>query len=504
MPVRPMVMVSSDWTERHRPTNEHMLEGNEAQRRRIRTWLESWELGVPERRGLLLVGPPGVGKTTIARAIANDKGWQCVELNASDARNAATLRSKATSSTQHRSLFAGEDGRTLVLLDEVDHLSGGLRSVSEDRIREANRSGTTSTLKGDHGGKAEVLHLLSSSQMPVILACNDEMGLWGRSNWRSTKDRFMRHLVRVEFNRVSKEAMMRIAQRIARSEDLNIDDQSLRSLVQGNPGDLRSMIRDLEALATGRSLIQGTDVRALLEVNERDRGLEIFPGLEALYQSRDAIEATRTMRHLDRSPDDLTAWVHWNNSVVSIGREAAASASSTLAVADRMLMGRFRNTAHRSWYWASHLAAMAASVVQDPPVRGRIKLTYPDFLRYRWSGTSGGLTAHLAETFSTSEATVRDTILPILHAVHRASEVDHESFEVSIGLGLDAEDHVGLCGLPRSAASTKRLMQRYRESQERMRLADVPEEETGLGQPPDDEHSKEEGIQPPDGQSTLF
>ena len=62
MPVRPRVMVSSDWTERHRPTNEHMLEGNEAQRRRIRTWLESWELGVPERRGLLLVGPPGVGE----------------------------------------------------------------------------------------------------------------------------------------------------------------------------------------------------------------------------------------------------------------------------------------------------------------------------------------------------------------------------------------------------------------------------------------------------------
>ena len=52
------------------------------------------------------------------------------------------------------------------------------------------------------------------------------------------------------------------------------------------------MIRDLEALATGRSLIQGNDVRALLEVNERDRGLEIFPGLEALYQAKNAIETT--------------------------------------------------------------------------------------------------------------------------------------------------------------------------------------------------------------------
>ena len=78
------------------------------------------------------------------------------------------------------------------------------------------------------------------------------------------------------------------------------------------------MIRDLEALATGRSLIQGNDVRALLEVNERDRGLEIFPGLEALYQAKNAIEATRTMRHLDRSHDDsgFTGTTVWCRSVV--------------------------------------------------------------------------------------------------------------------------------------------------------------------------------------------
>ena len=46
-----------DWTERHRPDSVGLMEGNEAQLRRIRQWLGQWEDGrMPERRGLLLAG----------------------------------------------------------------------------------------------------------------------------------------------------------------------------------------------------------------------------------------------------------------------------------------------------------------------------------------------------------------------------------------------------------------------------------------------------------------
>ena len=130
-------MVASDWTERHRPMSERQLEGNEAQRKKIRAWLDQWKEGRPNKPGLLLIGPPGVGKTTVARAVAADMGWQVIELNASDARNAGAIRKAATHASTHGSLFmtpGQKPPRTLILLDEVDHLSGGLREISADRI----------------------------------------------------------------------------------------------------------------------------------------------------------------------------------------------------------------------------------------------------------------------------------------------------------------------------------------------------------------------------------
>ena len=42
----------ADWTERHRPKSESHLEGNEAQRQKIRKWLDDWKNGTPKNKAI--------------------------------------------------------------------------------------------------------------------------------------------------------------------------------------------------------------------------------------------------------------------------------------------------------------------------------------------------------------------------------------------------------------------------------------------------------------------
>ena len=65
-------------------------------------------------------------------------------------------------------------------------------------------------MKGDSGGKAELLRLLEKTSQPVVLACNDVMRLWGSGSNCSTRDRFSRHVLTLNFDRVSNDAIVEL------------------------------------------------------------------------------------------------------------------------------------------------------------------------------------------------------------------------------------------------------------------------------------------------------
>ncbi len=513
----------SDWTERHRPSSERQLEGNEVQRRKIRAWLDEWQNGLPRKKALLLVGPPGVGKTSVARAIAQDMGWNVIELNASDARNAAAIRKVATHGSTHRSLFHHPDAkkqRTLVLLDEVDHISGGLRKVSQSRIESAiqgeDSKGNSVTLKGDSGGKAELLSLLAETRQPVILACNEIMGLWGSgSSWSSTRDRFTKHLQTITFDRASNEALRRIARRVLREEKLNFDDAALEALVASNPGDLRALVRDLQVLS---STAEGTITKEMVEsqayAGRRDTSEGVFPGLDKLYRSNVAQEAVQIGRSIEKTPPDMINWVHWNNSSLFPRKESIQRGNQSLSIASKMYMGQFRSTAHRSWYWSGQLASLSASVTNPVPFEARIYPSYPNFLRRGSSRTRPSILVKLGEQTGMSSAALRDEMLPLLTAMLKDSPLlgDSQDFALSFKFGFSSEEHASLAGLPLSRRATKNLMAEYDEVYEQSLLEKTFEPLVEEAEPvmqasekePVEKNGDEDESSSPPGQMKLF
>ena len=469
----------SDWTERYRPISESHLEGNESQRRKIRDWLSEWQDGMPRKKALLLVGPPGVGKTTVARAIAQDMNWSVIELNASDARNAAAIRKAATQGATHRSLFHNPNDkkqRTLILLDEVDHLSGGLKKVNQDKLAKAlmgeEVAGNPITFKGDSGGKAELLRLLDETKQPVILACNEIMGLWGKgSNWRSTRDRFQKHIITLNFERASDDAIRRIARRVLKSEEIEFDAQAIEELVSRNPGDLRALVRDLQVIsATLEDKLTVESIKSFLESSVRDISLEVFPGLDKLYRSSTAQEAVVAGRSIDKSPSELLNWIHWNNPSLISDKSVVRRGNQALSKSSKMLSAQYDNTAHRSWYWSGQLSGLAASVVNKSKFAERIFPSYPNFLRRNVRNMRPSIVEQLASSSGISKSTVRDEMLPILTSLLSPNSVvgDPNDFSISFNLNLSGEEHATLAGLPLSRRSTKDLISEYNDKKVEM------------------------------------
>ena len=501
----------SDWTERHRPTSESHLEGNETQRQKIRKWLDDWKNGVPKNKAILLVGPPGVGKTTVARAIAHDMGWSVIELNASDARNAASIRKAATKGATHRSLFFNpeeNDKKTLILIDEVDHLSGGLRSVSESRINDAIKvnldSNDSVQLKGDTGGKAELLKLLAETKQPVILACNEVMGLWGKSsNWRSTRDRFQRLVTTINFDRASKDALRNIARRVLKSENVEYDTPAVEALVTNNPGDLRALVRDLQVIcASAKNSIDESIVQEYVESSERDVSVEVFPGLAKLYKSKKSEDAIKLGISIDKSPSELLNWIHWNNLSIFTNKKAIDRGNKALCQSSKMLMAMYENTAHRSWYWSSQISGLAASVVNQQDLPEKLFPSYPNFLRRGTSQGRSTIINRLTEITGASKSSVREELLPLLISLHsETSEVGNiDDFGISIDLGLTGDEHAALCGLPKTRKSTKELIARYNliEAERKESIAKLAVKEL------QDVEVKQEEAPKNSGQRTLF
>ena len=372
-----------DWTETYRPATLAEVRGNDKARDALAEWADTWE---EHREAVILHGAPGVGKTSAAHALANDRDWDVIELNASDQRTGDVIDRVAGEAAKSGTLASGSSGRKLIVLDEADNVHGTV----------------------DRGGTKAITGVVREATQPVILIANEFYDM-SRTLRSACQD--------IEFRDVSKRSILPVLRDICRREGTEYDDDAREALAEKNSGDLRSAINDLQALAeTAEVLTEDAVV-----TGRRDRSEGIFPFLDAVFKEEDAQGALQTAYDVDETPDDLIHWVEDNLPKDYDGAELAA-AYRFLANGDRWL-GRVRATQDYSyWRYVTDNVAAGVPAAREGQKGGWTRYGPPSY----WSklGRSRGrrdtrdyVARQIAETSGLSMGTARREVIPFLAAM---------------------------------------------------------------------------------------
>ncbi|KDN45594.1 P-loop containing nucleoside triphosphate hydrolase protein [Tilletiaria anomala UBC 951] len=226
--------------------------------------------GRPQEKILLVSGPPGLGKTTLAHVIAQQAGYGVFEMNASDARNAGAVEDQIKMALESASL---KDARpTLVVIDEIDGATGGGGGTEDgDRSKGAGGGGFIRALiklvqngmssgKGKGKGKGKKGRAKPLLR-PIICICNDLY---------ATSLRPLRPLAKlVRLQKPPTALLVNRLRQVCEKEALQADTRSLTLLAELTGGDIRSCLNALQFAKTKSNSLAEVDVRsAALDIKD--------------------------------------------------------------------------------------------------------------------------------------------------------------------------------------------------------------------------------------------
>ncbi|MBI0584099.1 MAG: replication factor C large subunit [Methanomassiliicoccus sp.] len=411
--------MSDDWTETYRPKGLSEVVGNPKAVEELKAWADAWESGRPAKRAAVLIGTPGTGKTSAALALAQDYGWDVVEMNASDQRNADAIKAVAlrgalgqTFSSSGDYLSTKQGKLKLIILDEADNISG----------------------KEDRGGVPAIVEVVRSTKQPIILIVNDWYALSKKSTVLKTQT------LQVKFARIKAVTVRGLLRKIARDQGVGVSDRALELLAEGSGGDLRSAIRDLQAVALGR--VEVSEVNTTV-VSAREVEKTMYGAMDDVFRSTDPAGARRKMAEVDESPDTKLLWIEENLPVAYRDHLDLYRGMMEVARASTFLGRVYRRQHYGFWSYVGDHLSFGVCAAKRKEVRGYVRYAFPSYLM-KMSRSKSARTIQsevcgkIGEVTHLSARQVRQDLLPYFKWLFQKDQ--EFRIRMAIDLGLEDEE----------------------------------------------------------------
>ncbi|MEK6918056.1 MAG: replication factor C large subunit [Nanoarchaeota archaeon] len=301
-------MKEQNWVEKYRPKKFEDVKGQDLAVQKIKQFLDNFKkVGTfpkKPKKSMILYGPPGIGKTTLAHVAAKEANSELFELNASNLRDRERLREILKPALEQKSLIKENK---IILVDEVDGIS-----------------------KVDWGGLPELLVLVETSVYPVIITAND---IWDRRFSVLRQKSEITQLKEIDYKTISP-----ILTEIARKENLKINPETITQISIKSKGDLRAAINDLQSI----SRLGG---EAYFTFDDRNKEMDIFNALRLIFKGKPTDETLRIFDSVNLPLDEIILWVEENIPAEYQGEELAKAFDSLSKV------DLFKGRIYKQQYW---------------------------------------------------------------------------------------------------------------------------------------------------------
>ncbi len=295
------------WVEKYRPKKFSEIKGQEEAVAKAKKFIENFnieKLTSRRKKALVLHGPPGTGKTTIAQVIANEYNSEIFELNASDLRDKGRLNQILKPAIEQQSLTKKSK---IILVDEAD----GISTV-------------------DRGGLSELISLIELTTFPVIITAND---IWDRklSSLRQRTEI-------IQLKEINYKIITEVLFEILRLEKLFLNPNLITSIAVRAKGDIRAAINDLQSVSRMRD-------PSIIELHERNKEIDIFNAMRHIFKGKPTEETLRLFDSVKMPIDEIILWVEENipNEYSGVELEKAFDRLSKVDV--------FKGRIYKQQYW---------------------------------------------------------------------------------------------------------------------------------------------------------
>jgi replication factor C large subunit len=290
------------WCEKYRASCFVDVKGQELSIDKAKLFLKSF----PSKKAVILHGPTGVGKTSLAYAIAFEYDAEILEMNASDLRNKEKIAQVISPASQQKSLFKKNK---IILVDEVDGIS-----------------------TRDRGGLAELLGLIEKTSFPIIMTANDI--------WQQKFNLLRQKSELIQLKEIDYKTILSILKDVCAKENIFVSNDVLTSISIKAKGDIRAALNDLQSLSK-------MDEKTLVkEIGERNKEISVFNALQYIFKNAQLDTKMLTIfDEVNLNVDEVFLWMEENIPHEYHGLELF-KAFDALSRADV-----FKGRIHRQQHW---------------------------------------------------------------------------------------------------------------------------------------------------------